>query len=787
MSEPQESQNLYDTTPSKESDSRPTLSESETFETSQASYDPVRFLSKSLSQNEMTSLLDSKWAPKPEKGRFSFPVTSGRRYNVTWEDTYKWLRYSPSMDAAFCAPCIAFTNTDSGRAAGDKLVSSGLKDWKNVIGSKRGAFKAHEESNYHQDALIKASHFMKVQSGEDKSIKSKISKTYEDTVKRNREIIMSIIDVVIVLGQRNIPFRGHSWDKITKQEDGNFDCFVRWKAEDKPILKTHLVSAAYNAKYMSPDIQNELIELAGQEVLDTILERAKAAKFFSVMADECTDVANLEQMAICIRFAEESNVISEEFIGFVALEKVDAASITRAILNKLAECNLDVKNLRGQGYDGASVMSGVKSGVCTRICEVQPLAEYHHCRAHALNLVISSSCKSVDMIRNLFDDVNQLTWFLGGSPKRCAILKRYFPDAKQLDYLVGDTDQDVSESNKNIAKAFSKTQLPKLCETRWSARIDTLSIIIAKYKAVISSLEDVQKESTVTEAKTKARAFINMMEKSNFIVSLVVAHHILSFTKPLSLALQNSKCDVFKAFNDAQTCIKVVQDQRTDEVFHRSVWEKATAIADSLEIELTKPRTTGRMRHRENAEAVDAESYYKINTFFPFADHCLNELRERFSDKLRPSFLAFKLVPCKISDISADDVTAIKTRFHPDLPNEMGFTAEFERWKVLCQGLPVGSDKQSLSAALALADSEYYPNIHTIFLVLLTMPVGSVPCERSFSAMRRLKDWSRSTMTEDRLVGLSLMYIHRDVNISRESVLLRFSGAKDRRIGPLNF
>lgn len=144
-------------------------------------------------------------------------------------------------------------------------------------------------------------------------------------------------------------------------------------------------------------------------------------------------------------------------------------------------------------------------------------------------------------------------------------------------------------------------------------------------------------------------------------------------------------------------------------------------------------------------------------------------------------------MPCKISDISADDVTAIKTRFHPDLPNEMGFTAEFERWKVLCHGLPVGSDKQSLSAALALADSEYYPNIHTIFLVLLTMPVRSVPCERPFSAMRRLKDWSISTMTEDRLVGLSLMYIHRDVNISRESVLLRFSGAKGRRIGPLNF
>jgi hypothetical protein len=56
------------------------------------------------------------------------------------------------------------------------------------------------------------------------------------------------------MGQRNIPFRGHNWDKITKPEDGNFDFLVHWKAEDKPVLKQHLASAAYNAKYLSPDI-----------------------------------------------------------------------------------------------------------------------------------------------------------------------------------------------------------------------------------------------------------------------------------------------------------------------------------------------------------------------------------------------------------------------------------------------------------------------------------------------------------------------------------------------------
>jgi hypothetical protein len=38
------------------------------------------------------------------------------------------------------------------------------------------------------------------------------------------------------MGQRNIPFRGHNWDKITKREDGNFDFLVHWKAKARYIL-----------------------------------------------------------------------------------------------------------------------------------------------------------------------------------------------------------------------------------------------------------------------------------------------------------------------------------------------------------------------------------------------------------------------------------------------------------------------------------------------------------------------------------------------------------------------
>ena len=51
-----------------------------------------------------------------------------------------------------------------------------------------------------------------------------------------------------------------------------------------------------------------------------------------------------------------------------------------------------------------------------------------------------------------------------------------------------------------------------------------------------------------------------------------------------------------------------------------------------------------------------------------------------------------------------------------------------------------------------------------LFLIRLNTPVGSVSCERSFSALRRLKLWTRSTMKQERLSGLAMMLLHRGTN-----------------------
>ena len=88
-------------------------------------------------------------------------------------------------------------------------------------------------------------------------------------------------------------------------------------------------------------------------------QEIKAAIFFTVCADEGTDVANIEQLPLIIRFVDQSDTIREEFLEFVLCE---TSSSGQAIADKikftLEKLTLDLNDLQGQGYDGAGNMSG---------------------------------------------------------------------------------------------------------------------------------------------------------------------------------------------------------------------------------------------------------------------------------------------------------------------------------------------------------------------------------------------------------------------------------------------
>ena len=90
------------------------------------------------------------------------------------------------------------------------------------------------------------------------------------------------------------------------------------------------------------------------------------------------------------------------------------------------------------------------------------------------------------------------------------------------------------------------------------------------------------------------------------------------------------------------------------------------------------------------------------------------------------------------------------------------------------------ADFSSVSEALELCEASFYPHVHKLLTILMTLPVSSASAERSFSVVRRLKTWLRTNMSQVRMVGLALLHMHRDINVTTEQVLVRFVKRKRR-------
>ena len=70
-----------------------------------------------------------------------------------------------------------------------------------------------------------------------------------------------------------------------------------------------------------------------------------------------------------------------------------------------------------------------------------------------------------------------------------------------------------------------------------------------------------------------------------------------------------------------------------------------------------------------------------------------------------------------------------------------------------------------------------FPDLRQVLQLALTVPVANVAAERSFSCMRRIRTYVRSSMTEDRLSALSNINIETDLakNIDLDELVDIFS------------
>ena len=75
-----------------------------------------------------------------------------------------------------------------------------------------------------------------------------------------------------------------------------------------------------------------------------------------------------------------------------------------------------------------------------------------------------------------------------------------------------------------------------------------------------------------------------------------------------------------------------------------------------------------------------------------------------------------------------------------------------------------------------------YPNIRALISILCTLPVTSCSAERRFSGLRHTKTAFWSSMTTQRLYGLTHLHVHRDISIDIAAAVDDFSRCHPRRM-----
>ena len=176
-------------------------------------------------------------------------------------------------------------------------------------------------------------------------------------------------------------------------------------------------------KYTSHEVQNEILELVALRVLREICEFLHSTEFYTVRIDECTDVLNQEQVAIILRWVDDQLTPLEELIGLYAVPSIDSSMLVSIIKDTLVCMNLSLSKLRGQCYDGASNMRGVKNGAAKQLQVVESQAIYIHCCGHSLSLAASDAIQHCKLMKTSLETTHEITKLVKYSPRREGLLR----------------------------------------------------------------------------------------------------------------------------------------------------------------------------------------------------------------------------------------------------------------------------------------------------------------------------------------------------------------------------
>lgn len=670
-----------------------------------------------LSTEKKKELLENCWSPSATYDFAEDAQHLKRKFNYSWLETYApWLAYSRRQKGAFCKYCALFPpNPNSFRGVLGSFTIRPYNKFKDI----HERCKKHMETHFHKAALEAAKSFL-----ESVPVDLQLNIYSQGVIEENRKIITSIISCIAFCGSHDIALRGKHYGEGILEDLYK----LRIDAGDL-VLKNHFEHGKKNASYRSADIQNKIIGICGDIIKADIIKKVKKAEAYNVLADETADISGTEQLSIGLRyFDEEINEVQEMFVGFVELKGLDANSIASSIDEFLTKEDLNPeKKCVGFGFDGCSTMAGKDGGVQAILRKKYTKGLFFRCSSHKLNLVIN--------------DLNTL------------------PEIRNV---MGTTKDIINFFRESVLRRKLIPNIARLCETRWSEKHKTIRVFKENFPDILEALETLSREGNNSATRNNAFQLHAAASRVSFILGIILIAKYSALLEPVVNVLQSIALDVIKAAQHIKRILQLLKRHRDDpEKVTEEIIKDASVVAEKvgLEEEITSmPRIVGKQRHRSNHPAGSPSEFWNRSLIIPYLDSIITSLEERFADENTAPFALSKLHPAQMQTMSVESLTETYetiAQFY-DLHN---IKNEMELWHQLWYDKP---DPTNLAVVDVLKEAKtFFPETGKALKILIALPCTTCTVERSFSSLRRLKTWLRSTMGENRLNGLAMMSVHR--------------------------
>ncbi|KAI6658864.1 E3 SUMO-protein ligase [Oopsacas minuta] len=357
-------------------------------------------------------------------------------YNPTWKNEYTWMDYDSSQNGMVCMICKVHGKPPV--QARGTWVTKPINNWVKA----KSLLIQHEKSDWHAAAIERM--VMSQSTEEHVNVMEQLEAATAEEKKQNRDIMKKLIRSLYFLVKHHIHHTTTFENLITLQiENGDI------------IQKSHREKCPHNATYESCTTIVELLSSISNVLEKRIITSLSASPYYSLMADESTDVASQEELLVCARWIEDNKSV-EHFLGILHAKEKNAQAIACYPRTFLHSKNICFDKMRGLGFDGTKTMSGHRSGVQIRLRLHAPSFIYVHCRCHKLQLAALNAASEHTVLKRVLVTLLTIWKAFHFSPKKAeklgeiqAELRLLKSKCRSLVILAGEKHIVVLEEEKS--------------------------------------------------------------------------------------------------------------------------------------------------------------------------------------------------------------------------------------------------------------------------------------------------------------------------------------------------